>query len=212
MPSQLPPAIFIAGSLGIDFLNSVAIPVDSVVDWIGDGEGFLNWLGQAGLLTPNDITLIKSNFSAAELDQIAVRARELREWFRDFVKTHRGRPLSPRALAKLKPLNDLLGFDQAYWYIVPANSADKNDGPLPARFEMRRQRYWRTLESLLAPLAEEIAKVICGVDFTYIKACEGKNCILSFYDDTPRRKRRWCSMAICGNRAKQQAYRERSGK
>jgi predicted RNA-binding Zn ribbon-like protein len=212
MSSQLPPAIFIAGSLGIDFLNSRAIPVDSVVDWIADGEGLLDWLRQAGILTSSDILTIKSNFRPTELEEAVRRARELREWFRDFVKTHKGKSLSSRALVKLKPLNDLLGLDQAFWSIIPAASSGKNGGSLPGSFELRRQRHWRTLESLLAPLAEEIARVICGADFTFIKACQGKNCVLSFYDETPRRKRRWCSMAVCGNREKQRAYRERSDK
>jgi predicted RNA-binding Zn ribbon-like protein len=212
MSSRLPPALFIAGPLGINFLNSVAVPVDSVVDWIGDGKEFLDWLQQAGLLTANDISIIRSNFSAGELDEIARRARELREWFRDFVKTHKGKPLSPSALTRLKPLNDLLGADQIYWSIVPKTLQDKSDGALPPNFRLQSQRRWRSPESLLAPIAEELAKVICRANFTYIKACEGKNCVLFFYDETPRHKRRWCSMAICGNRAKQNSYRERSAK
>ena len=211
MPSR-PPALFIAGPLGIDFLNSVAIPLDSVVDWIGDGKDYLDWLQQAGLLTSNDISIIKCNFSAGELDKIAQRARELREWFRAFVKSHKGKPLLPAALKKLKPLNDLLELNQVYWSIVPKMPRDDSEAPLPSAFRLRPQRRWRTPESLLAPLAEEIAKVICSADFTYIKACEGKSCILFFYDDTPRHKRRWCSMAVCGNRAKQKSYRKRSGK
>ena len=206
--------MFISGSPGIDFLNSVAIPVDTVVDWISDGEGFLDWLKQAGWLTANDISIIKANFSAGELDRIARRARELREWFRDFVKTHKGKPLSPGAVMKFKVLNDLLGQDQVFWSIVPktAVTRDKNDEPLPHNFRLRPQRRWRTPESVLAPVAEEIAKVICHADFRYLKACEGKNCILSFYDETRRHKRRWCSMAVCGNRAKQEAFRKRLAK
>jgi predicted RNA-binding Zn ribbon-like protein len=212
MSSRLPPALFIAGPLGIDFLNSVAIPVDSVVDWIGDGKEFLDWLQQAGLLTSNDISIINSNFSAGELDEIARRARELREWFRDFVRTHKGKLLAPAALTKLKTLNDLLGADQIYWSIVPKTPQDKNDETLPPNFRLQSQRRWRTSDSLLAPVAEEVAKVICHANFTQIKACEGKNCVLFFYDDTPRHQRRWCSMAICGNRAKQSTYRDRSAK
>ncbi|HTV38991.1 MAG TPA: CGNR zinc finger domain-containing protein [Candidatus Sulfotelmatobacter sp.] len=212
MSSQLPPALFIAGPLGIDFLNSVAIPVDSVVDWISTGEDYLDWLRQAELLTTNDISIIKSNFSAGELDEIARRARELREWFRGFARDHKGKPLPAKALTKLKPLTDLLGLDQMFWSIVPKTSKDKSDGRSPMNFRLQTQRRWRTAESLLALVAEEIAKVICSADFTCIKACQGENCILFFYDETRRHDRRWCSMAICGNRAKQKAYRERSGK
>jgi predicted RNA-binding Zn ribbon-like protein len=214
MPDKLPPAIFISGSLGIDFLNSVAIPVDTVVDWISDGQGFLDWLKQAGLLRASDISIIQTNFSTRELDRIAHRARELREWFRAFVKFHQGKPLSPGALMKLKTLNDLIGLDQIFWSIVLKTepSRDKSDGSSPLSFRLQPQRRWRTPESVLAPVAEEIARVVCYADFRYIKACDGKNCILSFYDETRRHKRRWCSMAICGNRAKQEAYRKRSAR
>lgn len=210
MSSQPPPAMFVAGLTGIDFLNSIATPVDTVVDWIPDGEGFLDWLRQAELLTLNDISIIKSNFSTRELNKISQRARELREWFRDFVIAHQGKPLSPKALTTLKPLNDLLGLDHVFWSIVPgtATARDKKAGPL--NFRLRPQRRWRTPESLLAPVAEEIAKVVCYADFTCIKACQGKSCTLLFYDETNRHERRWCSMAVCGNRAKQEAYRERS--
>jgi hypothetical protein len=212
MPEKLPPAIFISGSPGIDFLNSVAIPVDTVVEWIGNGKDFLDWLRQAGLLTPKDISIIQSNFSPTELNQVALRARELREWFRDFVKKHLGKALSPRVLSKLGPLNELLGLDQVFWSIVPgsASDCDASGSPSPLGFCLRRQRRWRTPESVLAPVAEEVARVICSLNFKYIKACEGKKCVLLFYDDTRRHKRRWCSMALCGNRAKQEAFRKRT--
>jgi predicted RNA-binding Zn ribbon-like protein len=212
MPDKLPPAMFISGSLGIDFLNSVAIPVDTVVEWIGNGKDFIDWLKQAGLLTTKDISLIRSNFSPAELDQIALRARELREWFRDFVKTHRGNALSPRVLTKLGPLNELLSLDQIFWSIVPGSASDRdmNGNPSPLSFGLRQQRRWRTPESVLAPVAEELAKVICSLNFKHIKGCEGKTCVLLFYDATRRHKRRWCSMAVCGNRAKQEAFRKRT--
>jgi hypothetical protein len=212
MPRKLPPAIFISGSPGIDFLNSVATPVDEVVEWIGNGEDFLDWLRQAGLLKAKDISIIQSNFSAEELDRIALRARELREWFRHFVKEHQGKPLSARALAKLGPLNDLLGLDQVFWSIVPgsASDSDKNTGSSPLMFRLRPQRRWRTPESVLAPVAEELARVICNLDFKNIKGCEGKKCTLVYYDGTRRHERRWCSMGICGNRAKQEAFRKRT--
>jgi len=45
-----PPAIFIADSLGLDFLNSVATPVDTPIDWLDSGDGFVEWLAQAKLV------------------------------------------------------------------------------------------------------------------------------------------------------------------
>jgi len=70
-------------------------------------------------------------------------------------------------------------------------------------------RRWRSPESLLLPIGEALAKFVCEEDFSYVKACEGPACTLMFADHTRGHARRWCSMAICGNRAKQAAHRHR---
>jgi predicted RNA-binding Zn ribbon-like protein len=70
-------------------------------------------------------------------------------------------------------------------------------------------RRWRSPESLLPPIGEALAKFVCEEDFANVKACEGHTCTLVFADRTRRRARKWCSMAICGNRAKQAAHRSR---
>jgi predicted RNA-binding Zn ribbon-like protein len=77
------------------------------------------------------------------------------------------------------------------------------------RLELSVTRRWRSPESLLLPIAEALAKFVCEEDFANVKACEGHSCTLVFADHTRGRARRWCSMAICGNRAKQLAHRKR---
>ena len=42
------PPFFIAESLALDFLNTIATPVDTPVDWIDCGDGLLAWLEQRG--------------------------------------------------------------------------------------------------------------------------------------------------------------------
>ncbi len=209
METSLPPAIFVAGMTGLDFLNSLARPVHDEVDWIDNGCDFLSWMKQAGLLTVDDIAVIKSSISHKELDRVAAKARGLRTWFRDFVTAHMGRPLNPRAMNDLAPLNELLAMDEIYWSLAPgpAPSSNPNPGkPTPAISHLRARRRWRKPELLLSPIAEEIAKFISTADFRYVKACQGQNCILFFLDQTRRHGRRWCSMAVCGNRAKQDAH------
>jgi hypothetical protein len=73
----------------------------------------------------------------------------------------------------------------------------------------RPMRRWRSPESLLLPIAEALARFVCEEHFANVKACEGHSCTLVFADRTRRRARRWCSMAVCGNRAKQAAHRKR---
>jgi predicted RNA-binding Zn ribbon-like protein len=42
-----------------------------------------------------------------------------------------------------------------------------------------------------------------------MKACPWHTCHWAFYDHTKNRSGVWCNMAVCGNRAKAKAYRER---
>ena len=198
-----PPAIFIADSLGLDFLNSVATPVDTPIDWLDSGDGFLEWLAQAKLVPADALDGLKARAMAGELDKVADQARALREWFRGFVRKHAGRPLSSKVLRELGPLNRLLERDEAFSQI---SRHDASDGD---RLELRMMRRWQSPESLLLPIGEAMAKFVCEEDFADLKACEGHRCTLLFADRTRRRSRRWCSMAICGNRAKQAAHRKR---
>jgi predicted RNA-binding Zn ribbon-like protein len=127
----------------------------------------------------------------------------LREWFRGFVKARSGRRLATFDLRELGPLNHLLDRDERFDQIV----AEAEGGAAQLRFKTLRR--WRSPESLLLPIGEEIARFVCSEDFKYAKACEGSTCTLLFVDRTRGRARRWCSMAICGNRAKQTAHRNR---
>jgi predicted RNA-binding Zn ribbon-like protein len=195
--------MFIADSLGLDFLNSIATPVDTPVDWLDSGDGLLKWLAQAKLVPADALDQIKARAMPGELDKVADQARALREWFRGFVRKHMGRPLTPKALHELSPLNRLLERDEAFSRISGHHHGDGD------RLELRTMRCWRSPESLLLPIGEALAQLVCEDDFTAVKACEGHGCTLVFADRTRGRARRWCSMAICGNRAKQAAHRKR---
>jgi predicted RNA-binding Zn ribbon-like protein len=185
--------------VGLDFLNSIATPDDVPIDWIGDGAGYLAWLEQAGL-APDDVLRDMSVLALPrELDKVADQARSLREWFRGFARRHMGRSLTPSALAELEPLNRLLGRDDSFSQIVAPRG----------RFEHQIVRRWRSPEALLLPVGEALARLICTEDFSRVKACDGPACTLLFVDHTRGHVRRWCSMAICGNRAKQAAHRRR---
>jgi predicted RNA-binding Zn ribbon-like protein len=193
------PAIFVADSSGLDFLNSIATPVDTPVDWIGDGAGLVAWLREARIVPAPTLDGIEQNTTPKVLDTVAAQARELREWLRRFVVKHKGRPLFLRDARELEPLNALLRQDQSYFQVVVGKEGLRLDA----------QRRWPTPDSLLIPIAETIARLISDEDFTHIKACEGHLCTLMFADHTRAHGRRWCSMGICGNRAKVSAHRKR---
>src|SRR5262249_8989105 len=197
-----PPPIFVGDSAGLDFLNSIATPVDTPVDWIADGEGFLGWLEQARLVPQDVLRDIRARALPGELDKVASQARSLREWFRAFVQRHRGKPLSAAALGELAPLNRLLERDEMFERVVPSSAKEKH-------LVLETQRRWRNPDALLFPVGQALARLVATVDFSDVKACEGPICTLLFADRTRGRARRWCSMALCGNRAKKAAPRHR---
>jgi predicted RNA-binding Zn ribbon-like protein len=202
--SQPIPAFFIADSPGLDFLNSVATPVDVPIDWIDDGEGLLAWLEQSRLVPLEVLSAMRERAMPGELDHLAAQARSLREWFRAFVRERKGRPLEAADLSELEPLNRLLARDEGFCKIV----AHEDQGAVALTLE--RSRRWASPESLLLPIGEILAKLVCEENFSYVKACEGPACTLMFADHTRGHARRWCSMSVCGNRAKQAAHRTRA--
>ena len=197
------PAMLIADARGLDFLNSVGTPVDQQIDWIDSGEGLLAWLEQASLVPRPVLDALRANAQPGELDAVAAQARNLREWFRGFVARHKGHPLTRTALDELEPLTRLLERDLTFAEIAVH---DHGDGP---HFVLEPKRRWHSPETLLLPIAQALARLICDEDFSHVKACEGPHCTLLFADHTRGHGRRWCSMALCGNRAKVAAHRRR---
>ncbi|HVW35788.1 MAG TPA: CGNR zinc finger domain-containing protein [Pirellulales bacterium] len=123
---------------------------------------------------------------------------------RGFVVAHRGKALRTTAAA-LAPLNELLALEDSYPRAETVGHGAKDRGrPL-----LRRFHRWDSPRELLVPIAAAAADLICNHDFRRIRSCEGSACVLLFLDRTKARARRWCSMAVCGNRAKAAAHRSR---
>lgn len=161
------PAIFIADSPGLDFLNSIATPAEEPVDWIANGAGLLAWLEQAGMAPPDALAALRARFTAADFDAVAEQARALREGFRAFVDARKGRPLGAADLPELAPLNALLARDECYGEIVAVT--EQQEGALV----YRESRRWNTPESLLMPIAQALATLVSHEDFTHVKGVRG---------------------------------------
>lgn len=72
-------------------------------------------------------------------------------------------------------------------------------GPAPAA---------RTPRGVLAMIAADAAEML-GTDLRErLRICPGAGCCGRFLDDSPAGRRRWCSMAVCGNRNKAAAHRQ----
>lgn len=207
MTAERPAALFVADAPALDFLNSIASPFGTPVEWLSSGEDFLDWLAQARLVPDEVLASLRVRALPGELDAVAAQARALREWFRAFVLEHKGKPLRPNALLKLEPLNRILEREDEHSVIVKRNRSSGTAGQSGLMLE--RTRIWRSPDTLLLPIANALARLVCDEDFSHVKACEGPTCTLLYLDRTRGRARRWCDMALCGNRAKQAAHRNR---
>jgi predicted RNA-binding Zn ribbon-like protein len=197
-----PPALFVGGAPALDFLNSVATLAGKPLDWLADGDGLFDWLRQAALVPEADLKALRADALPGELDSVAAQARSLREWFRAFVKARKGSPLRPVDAKVLVQLNRLLERDEGFKRVVPTNDSGR---PM----ELLSLRRWKSAESVLLPIGEMLARFVCEENFYLVRACQAHDCTLMFVDHTRRRDRRWCSMSICGNRAKQREFRDR---
>lgn len=192
--------IGLAGDPALDFLNSTAKPAPDTVELIQDGRSYLQWLECAGLLDETDRAKVRKLWSAADLDAVAAQAVDLREWLRPVIATW----VTPAAAGDIPTavrsrLERVLRHDRGYFRMVK-----QRDG-----VDLVRGRHWQDPQQLLVPAAEAAARLLTTGDASLVRHCEGPTCTLWFYDRTKSHRRRWCSMAVCGNRAKARNHRER---
>jgi|SRR5579859_6018470 len=211
MAEARPPPFFIGDHLALDFLNSVASPWGQEIEWLSSGSDFLAWLEQARVVPAKVAARFRALAQSRALDAVVAEARELREWLRVFVDDHAGRPLGPAALGDLAPLNQLLERDEAYRQIelVPPGEKTEGNGDRDRALRWQAYRRWRSPKALLLPVVEAIGELVCQEDFTLLRKCKGPGCTLWFLDVSKGHARRWCSMAVCGNRVKAAAHRAR---
>jgi predicted RNA-binding Zn ribbon-like protein len=75
--------------------------------------------------------------------------------------------------------------------------------------QLRSSHDATTAAALLADLARDAVDLLGGPLADRIRECNADDCSLLFIDTSRAGRRRWCSMAACGARAKMAAYRTR---
>jgi predicted RNA-binding Zn ribbon-like protein len=185
-------SLFLGGHPALDFLNSAYAPNGDLIETLPDGPSFVRWLAAAGLLDQADAAQVMARQDAAALDRVAAVARALREQMLSWVADWRnGTAIDPEPF-----LNELLAQGFFVWRVndvsavVPQPLLDKPD-------------------VLLAIVARQIALFFADEDAALTRPCAGPGCTLVFIDRSKAHRRRFCSAAVCGNRAKVAAFRDR---
>jgi len=162
------------------FVNSVNVEFGP--DQFDTTDGFARWLDRNGLVGPQ-----------VTVDELDMRdAIALREALRALLRENTGGPPDAAArrtvehVARDCPL--VVGFDTG-------------DGPpalRPAPSDVR---------GALGVILSRVVGAVADGSWQRLKACSEHRCEWAFYDRSRNRSSRWCSMSVCGTRAKMSRYR-----
>jgi len=185
------PAPMVSDHLALDLLNtrSRTASGEAVEHWHNGGD-VLRWLQQQGIVSP-------PADAAVDRDGLLSQAKALRALAQRLVVQRKegGGAADPGVLNE---------FLHAY------RSAPHLERDGEGNLVLTRVACDDTTSSLLGPVAEAVAGLLVEADFSRVKQCEHPDCILWFHDRTRARRRRWCSMALCGNRQKAARFRKRA--
>jgi predicted RNA-binding Zn ribbon-like protein len=133
----------------------------------------------------NEVEWLPEWLSAHGLEVEDARATELRESLRALVLANNGVPLPERARVIFNRFARRVGLE-----VDEVAELGLASG-----------------EDVLDEIVAIVLKAMLDGSWGRLKAC--RNCRWSFYDYSPNRSARWCSMQLCGNRTKTRAYRTR---
>jgi predicted RNA-binding Zn ribbon-like protein len=181
--------LFVADHPALDLLNTVLLVDGQLTDVLQSDDDVLRWLVTGGLVDPRASVPVRRGRS------LLSAARALRELVRELVRQKQaGERLDVAAF------NAFLAQGKQDHVLVQERAG---------RVRLEQRFASDTPEQLLMPLALAAADLLAHGDFDLVRTCESEDCVLQFYDRTKSHRRRWCSMATCGNRHKVQMFRER---
>ena len=185
--------LFVGNQLALDFVNTRPMMDGALVELLPDIAALLRWFVAAGLIETTRVTKLQRDWHGQRAaSRVLESMRDFRERLRNDVIALEGGG-DPRR-STLAELDRLLAAH-----------------PMRKRLRMKngqaQAESWFPLdrpEDLYAPLADAAAKLFTDEDRSRIRKCG--TCILHFLDISKKGNRQWCSMQLCGNRAKVAAY------
>jgi predicted RNA-binding Zn ribbon-like protein len=190
--------LYLGGHPAVDFLNTAFAPDGVQMETIPHGQALLDWMVGARIIEEGAASKLIQRFGGKALDSTAAQARRLRERTRDWLERWRVAPRRNYG-EEIAALNAHLA--RGTWRREVVTS---DDG-----LTIIEQLTLESADALLALLAWHVARLVTLEKPSLLKECAGTGCTLWFLDRTKAHRRRFCSSAACGNRAKVAAFRER---
>jgi len=189
--------VILGNRLSIDFANT-----SSASDPLGGNlqtwDDLVDFLFATRLVDTNRSMSLKQlgRDSPGETHEVVRVALQLRDSLRSAFEamTMRAR-ISP---SWVHPINQILQLTDGHEELQELTPTERAAGRWALQFVAREQR----LEWLLAAIARSAAEIISEGPDAPVRMCANPQCGLFFYDTSRTGKRRWCSMAVCGNRHK----------
>jgi predicted RNA-binding Zn ribbon-like protein len=190
MPISTPASRLLGGRLSLDFVN--ATPTNAELPW----ELLIQFLESTSIVSAGRgaqlLSLPQSDPQAAEA--LLLKARRLGSALRKvFAATLRKQRIAGEWI---EPINEILRITEGHDELVG------QAGVWKIEFVAREGG----LDWLLAAVARSGAEIIAEGARARLRLCANPHCGLFFYDNSRTRRRRWCSMAVCGNRSKVAAF------
>ena len=190
--------LFLANDPSLDFVNTEVMFDGARTDLLRSLSDFAEWLEKAGIASAGDARRLTKKWGGSREAKSSLHAaRELRSQLRTSVENVMNSGRVPDSLAR--DLNRYLRYPRLVTDVISAKG------------RLQTQSHW-LLErpaDLIVPVAHLAANFFSHADYSAIRKCENPDCILFFYDISKNHTRRWCSMGLCGNRAKVAAFRVR---
>ena len=188
---------FIADHLALDFVNTKTTEGGGVTDALPTYREMLGWFKQADVLSAAEFRTLGAADGSRESSDTLHALRAFRNVVRALLDDARTRgEIAPRYLSAV---NERLATGGARRALVR-----EVDG-----YALRVQYRFERPRDLMLPVASAVAELIAQEDLTRIKRCGSDCCDMYFLDTSRNRSRTWCDMAVCGNRAKANAYYRR---
>lgn len=89
-----------------------------------------------------------------------------------------------------------LAVERTNQFLIAGSGRDQ------VRIESARFQLVRVSENPLEILARSFANFLVEGDISRVRKCAEPTCTLYFFDESKAGRRKWCSMSLCGNRAK----------
>ena len=187
------------GRLCLDFANTLDDRLtDHAKELLNRYTDLVSWSHQVGMVTERAAQRLMHQATRRPGDAAAVveRAIPLREALYRLFSAIVGKRQPPEA--DLALLNAALGEALARSRIVPTAQGFR----------------WgwtddEALDRLLWPVVRSAASLLTSEELAAVRECAAANCGWLFLDISRNRSRRWCNMAVCGNRAKARRHYER---